>query len=100
MGKRLPHTPTSQIRSAIRKLWLRSRERACALKREKYCCERCGIKQSKRKGKEVSVQVHHKNGIDWQEVIDYIRNNVLCKPEDLEIVCDNCHKEHHKVKNS
>lgn len=46
------------------------------------------------------MQVHHKNGIDWQEVIDYIRNNVLCKPEDLEIVCDNCHKEHHKVKNS
>ena len=35
MGKRLPYTPRSKIRNILRRyIWLRSRERAAALKRE------------------------------------------------------------------
>jgi hypothetical protein len=32
MGKKLPYTPRSKVRAALRQLWLRSRERAAALK--------------------------------------------------------------------
>lgn len=93
MGKRLKHTPNSQIRSALRQLWLRSRERGQRIKDDKYSCQRCGIKQSKAKGKEVSVQVHHKHGItNWQALYDAIRKYLLCPPEDLETLCKKCHK--------
>ena len=52
MGKRLPYTPRSKIRNVLRRyVWLRSRERAAALKREKYSCMECKKKQSKAKGK-------------------------------------------------
>ena len=44
MGKRLEYTPNSKIRQALRQLWLRSRERASALKRDKYTCQICGDK--------------------------------------------------------
>ena len=52
MGKKLPTTPRSRVRSALRKLWLSSRERSAALKREEYCCEVCSVKQSTAKGRE------------------------------------------------
>jgi 5-methylcytosine-specific restriction endonuclease McrA len=92
MGKKLPTTPRSKIRAAVRQLWLRSRERAAALKRDNYTCQKCGKKQSKAKGKEFSVQVHHKNGIvNWEQVIDYIQDSVLCGPEHLETLCKDCH---------
>jgi len=99
MGKRLPNTPRSKVRAALRQLWLRSRERAAALKREKYTCQRCGVKQSKAKGKEQKVEVHHKEGIgNWEIVIDAIIAEILCDPSNLEVVCPNCHdKEHGKV---
>ena len=99
MGKRLPNTPRSTVRASLRKLWLRSRERAAALKREKYTCQRCGVKQSKAKGKEQKVEVHHKEGIgNWEIVIDAIIKEILCDPSNLEVVCQNCHdKEHGKV---
>jgi len=58
MGKRLPYTPNSKIKAAVRSLFLRSRERAEAKKRDGYACKRCGKKQSKAKGREVSVEVH------------------------------------------
>lgn len=96
MGKKLPHTPRSLIKSALRRLWLRSRERAAALKREKYTCERCGRKQSRAKGKEVYVEVHHRNGIDWGAIVDWIMERVLQTPADLEVLCDECHKQEHE----
>ena len=97
MGKRLPYTPKSQITTALRRMWLRSRERATALRREKYCCESCGIKQSKAKGREVQVEVHHRHGaIDWDEIVSEIRLWLLVDPEDLEVLCPECHNKRHR----
>ena len=59
------------------RLWLQSRERAAALKRENYTCECCSRKQSKAKGKEVYVEVHHINGIRWNDVIAFIYQQIL-----------------------
>ena len=94
-GMKKPITPKSQIRSALRKLFLRSRERAAALKREKYTCERCHAKQSRAKGKEVYVECHHDVMIDWDGLIDLVRERVLSGP--MTILCKDCHsKEHEK----
>ncbi len=93
MGKRLPNTPRSKIRSALRQLYLRSRERATAIKRDKYTCIKCGRKQSKAKGKEFKVEVHHIEGIaNWEKVIDSVYENILCHSDFLETLCPNCHK--------
>jgi 5-methylcytosine-specific restriction endonuclease McrA len=90
---RLPYTPNSRIRAALRQLWLRSRERAAALRRDGYCCQVCGVKQSKAKGKEVSVQVHHRAGVcNWDVIFETIRTFLLCEPEKLETLCKECHK--------
>ena len=73
-------------------MWVRSTERNEALKRDKYCCQDCGIKQSKKKGFEVRVQVHHKDGINtWDEIINLIQNSLLCNPDKLETLCIDCH---------
>lgn len=92
MGKRLPNTPRSRIKAALRQLWMRSRERASALKREGYCCEKCGAKQSRAKGKEVYLEVHHRDGIQWEEIMTYIYKFLLPSPEKLEVLCLDCHK--------
>jgi hypothetical protein len=93
MGKRLPTTPRSKVRAAIRQVWLRSRERAAALKRDKYCCQRCGVKQSKAKGKEQKVEVHHLEGHipNWELIIDEIFKSILCDPKFLQTLCPDCH---------
>jgi len=94
MGKKSPYTTNTLIKAALRRLWLRSRERANALKRDKYTCQVCGGKQSKAKGREFSVEVHHKEGIlNWQELYAVIRKFLLCDPENLETLCKDCHKK-------
>lgn len=94
MSRKMPNTPRSRIRACLRQLWLRSRERAAALKRDKYTCVRCGVKQSKAKGKEVFVQVHHLNGIpNWETVIDVICAHILCNPSELITLCQDCHEK-------
>lgn len=93
MSKKLLYTPRSQVKSALRQLFLRSRERKEALKREKYTCQRCNTKQSRAKGKEVKVEVHHIKGIDWDTLIDLVYKHLLCVPSDLEILCVECHKK-------
>ena len=95
MGKRQPNTPKSKIKAALRVLWLRSRERAAAIKREKYCCEKCGAKQSKAKGKEIFLEVHHKSGIDWEELIGLIYQRLLPDPKHLAVWCKDCHTDYH-----
>lgn len=91
MGKRLPYTPNSKIRSALRQLWMRSRERLAALKRDKYTCRRCGAKQSRAKGREVFVEVHHRYGVSWDKVIQIVREMLLQEPEAYETLCVGCH---------
>ena len=99
MGKRKPTTPRSQVRAALRKLFLRSRERAFALRRDHYTCQECGVKQSRAKGKEVKVQVHHlSEDMDWEKLIDKIFKHLLCDPKDLQTICEKCHKEIHDAK--
>lgn len=93
MGRRLPTTPRSRVRAAIRQVWLRSRERLAALKRDEYTCQCCGKKQSRAKGREISVQVHHTKRIaNWERVIDMVFEEILCDPAHLETLCDDCHK--------
>lgn len=93
MGRKSLHTPTSRIKSALRKLWLRSRERASAIRRDKYTCQTCGVKQSRAKGREVFIEVNHKRSIRWKEIIEFIRAELLCEPEHLETLCKDCHAE-------
>lgn len=95
MGIKKPYTPSSQIRTALRRLWLRSRERQAALKRDKYTCK-CGAKQSKAKGREVAVEVHHIDGIvNWAEIESTIRMFLLVHPDYLKTLCKDCHKKIH-----
>ena len=93
MGKKQPGTPRSRVRSALRQLYLRSRERAAALKRDEYTCTECQIKQSRAKGREVYVEVHHKTEIRWKEIIDMIYEELLIHPDGLETLCKECHKQ-------
>ncbi len=98
MPKKLPYTPNSRIKSMCRQLFLRSREHAAVLKRDKYTCQTCGKKKSVAKGKEVKVQVHHRNNItNWQEIYDTIRKHLLCDPAEMEVLCKGCHdlETHH-----
>lgn len=95
-SRKLPTTPRSRVRSALRQVWLRSRERAAALKAAGNCCARCGVKASKAKGREVSVQVHHRNGIEaWEAIIDLVFAELLASPPLLKVMCTECHKVEH-----
>lgn len=94
-----PPTPRTRVKNSLRQLWLKSRERSAALKRENYTCQRCGKKQSKAKGRVVSVSVHHKNGIDnWGKVIDAVFEYLLCDPDRLEVLCVGCHDDEHDAR--
>ena len=93
--KNLRKTPRSKVRDALRRLWLRSRERAFACKRDQYTCQCCGKKQSKARGKEVAIEVHHRHGIHgWEQVIDSVYDFLLTDPDGLEVLCKDCHKNH------
>jgi predicted HNH restriction endonuclease len=99
MGKRLPTTPRSKVRAALRRLSLQSRERSASMKAAGYRCQKCGAKQSRAKGKEVYVEAHHKEGIvDWEKVIDLIYDMLLVSPDKWTILCKNCHKDLHEKK--
>jgi hypothetical protein len=94
MGKKLLYTPNSRIKSALRKLWLMSRERSFAMQRENYTCQKCHGKQSRAKGKEFFVEGHHLEGIcNWDEIYACIRKNLLCDPSLIEVLCPECHKK-------
>ena len=96
MGRKSLFSTNTFIKAALHRLWLRSRERALRLKMDGYCCQRCGVKQSKRKGFEVSVNVHHLDGIRWKEMIAYIRQELLVTPDKLTTLCVTCHKNEHE----
>jgi 5-methylcytosine-specific restriction endonuclease McrA len=98
MGKKLATTPRSRVRSALRACWLRSRERAAALKRDKNTCQNCGRKGSKAKGREVTIEVHHldEGGIQWDKILDYVYRHLLVDPSRLACVCKECHATEHE----
>jgi len=88
-----PETPLYHIERQLRLLWLRSRERAAAMKRDNYSCVKCGKKKSEAKGKEQKIEVHHKKGeINWKELAAKVREELLCSPDELECLCPECHK--------
>jgi hypothetical protein len=96
MGRRLPSTPRSKVKQALRRLSLQSRERTQALKLAGYCCARCGIKQSRAQGREVYVEAHHRSGgIPWERLIDLVFELLLVPPEEWEILCKECHEGEH-----
>ena len=92
MGRKLPTTPRSRIKNALRQVWLRSRERAACLKAAGHRCERCGIKASVAKGREVKLQVHHREGICWDGIVDAVIAAMLPDPAQLEALCVECHE--------
>ena len=102
MPKERPRrTPDAPLRSWLRRIWMKCNEKAYANKREGYCCERCNVKQSRAKGREVYIEVHHKNkegNIQWDDIIDLIYERVLVHPDNLEILCKACHHEEHHGK--
>lgn len=91
-------TTRAVVRSWLRRLWLRSRERGAALKREGYRCQRCGVKQSVAKGRVVKLHVHHIDGINWDGIADLVIERILPDPERLEVLCKPCHDEEHRSK--
>ena len=94
-------TPRSRVRSALRLLWLRSRERSSALKREGYRCQDCGSKQSRAVGREVLLEVHHIDRIvEWERLIDQVYEQVLVEPDRLKVLCRECHQLEHGGKSN
>jgi predicted HNH restriction endonuclease len=92
-------TPRNRIKGMLRQIFLRSKERQQALQKTGYCCERCGVKQSAAKGKVVKLNVHHIHGIKvWDKIIEMIYDELLCPPNELEVLCVDCHKEEHEVR--
>jgi len=97
--KKMTITPRSRIKGMLRQIFLKSNERAEALKRDHYTCCDCGKKQSVKKGYECKVQVHHKRGIKiWNELIEMIYEHLLCSVNELETLCVDCHskREHNE----
>lgn len=98
MSKKLPYTPKSRIQNWIRRGWTQSRERAKVLKEAKYTCCKCYRKQSRAKGKELKVEVHHKKKINWEKIVEFVRKEVLDKPQ--ECLCVDCHKKETEKQNA
>ena len=94
-SRKLPYTPNSVIRSAMRQMWLRCRERAAAVKEQHNTCQVCGKKGSVAKGREVKIEVHHISGVDWEGLFDDIRKRLLQTPKDYRCLCTECHGKIH-----
>ena len=63
-----------------------------------YTCSSCHRKQSKAKGKEFAVEVHHRHGIDWDGLIDLVIIRLLPDPSELKVLCPECHDKIHDKK--
>ena len=89
----------SKVRTGLRLIWLRSNERNAAIRYYKNTCQRCSKKASRAKGREVKIEVHHKEGIgNWDKIIENIMAELLVSPEKLECLCKECHKKETYVK--
>lgn len=86
MAKKQLRTPNTQIRNAIRQLFLRSRERARCLKGA--VCSGCGNEENN--------QAHHINGINWERIFAVIREEILT--DNLAPLCKECHDKKKEMK--
>lgn len=93
MSRKKPQTPRSRVRASLRQLWLRSRERAAAIKAESNTCEECNRKGSVAKGREIKIEVHHRDGSGLDEIVDKVYEKLLCNPDRLQVLCKDCHKK-------
>ena len=66
------------------------------MKRDGYACRRCGAKQSKAKGKEVRVVVHHIDGVRWGGTFQEMAEDMYCGIDRLLTLCKKCHDEEHR----
>lgn len=98
MKKPPTHTTQAMFRSLLRSNWLRSPERKDALKRTGYCCERCGVKQSKAKDRVVKINVHHPKGVNLDKCYAEAKKEMFVPSDDLEVLCVSCHDEEHGKK--
>ena len=94
--RKKPVPVKTRVRAALRQLWLRSPQRAEAIRRDGYTCQHCGARQSAAKGAEVKVVVHHIDEIDWDGVCELVIERVLQDPSRLTTLCVGCHKAVHK----
>lgn len=97
--KNLRVTPLGIITSHLRKIFLISRERGFAIKRDKYTCQECNTKQSTKDGKKnIKIEVHHKVpiGDKLNNIAKMIRELILQTPEDLITLCSECHEGIHE----
>ena len=39
------------------------------------------------------VEVHHREGVRWEEIFDFIFQQLLVHPDKLETNCESCHKK-------
>jgi len=88
-------TTTSQIKSALRLLTLRCRERSAALKAANRTCHDCNAKASTAKGREVKVAAHHLKQPNWDRVLTAIREELLPPPSSWRCLCESCHDRAH-----
>lgn len=80
----------------LSQIFLRSRERAAAVKRESGRCQSCGVKgrpKAIRNGPAVALQVHHLDGGGIDEIMNLIYTRLLCHPSRLQVLCRACHEE-------
>ena len=84
--KKGPITPKSIIRSAIRRLWLRSRERAECLKLHGTDCMLCG---------QPHEVIHHNKMVDWERIFVVIKEEML--NTNTMPLCKQCHNGVHTV---
>lgn len=90
-------TPRYRIKGILQRLWMWSPERRNRLKLDGYSCVKCGAKQSKAKGKEVSLCVHHIKESNHKRMQDAIYEELLVSIDKLETLCKCCHdKEHNR----
>lgn len=93
---RIKKTTRAMVKAALRKLWLRSPERAAVLKRDRYTCQQCGIKQTKAGPPEnhVKVNVHHAVEIEWDAFVDKVLEELFLSEQ--HVLCTECHLKEHK----
>ena len=81
--------------SALRMIWLRSRERGDAIKETDRRCCCCGVRQSAAKGREAALTVHHLHRPNWERILTVIKEELFSEPVYLWPMCNECHEDLH-----